>query len=95
MEQFFKKLVQIAWVAAAVLVVIGGVYFCLPQIQQLRGLENQKQDLLHQIDLRDRSIRTIKQNQLRFRNSPEFIEQLARKENRIAPNEIVFIFDED
>lgn len=94
MEQFFKRLAQIAYVIAAVVIIAGGVYFCLPQIQQLRGLEEQKRDLQQRIDLRDRDIRAVKLNQHQFNTSPEFIEWLARKENRIAPNETVFIFEE-
>lgn len=94
MEQFFKRLTQIACLIAGVVIIAGGFYFCIPLMDQLRGLEREKSKLQADIDQRDRDIRAVRLNQHRFENSPEFIEWLARKENRIAPNETIFIFEE-
>ncbi len=93
MEQFFKRLAQIAYLLAAAVIVLGGVCFCIPQIQLLRGIEDKKMKFLRDIDTCDRQIKAIRLNQERFKTSPEFIEWLAREQQRIAPNEIVFIFE--
>lgn len=64
-----------------------------PQIEKRQKLEEQCAELEETIEKQKREIAEIKDNCTRFTTDPEFVERQARKNHRIRPGEVEFIFE--
>lgn len=64
-----------------------------PLTEKLKRLEMQCAELEEIIEEQKRQIAELKDNCNRFATDPEFVERQARKNHRIRPGEVEFIFD--
>lgn len=80
---------------AALFAAVGGVgyFFFYPKYSQWRMLEEQRILLGKEILYKGVEVAALRSRQQRFLTDPDFVEIIARQNNRIRPNEIVFIFD--
>ena len=75
-------------------IVIGGLSVAYPQWRQRESLKRQDAELRRQIEAKNREISQLKKNQRRFQTDPDFAEAIARKNRRVFPGELVFIFED-
>ena len=75
-------------------IVIGGLSVAYPQWRQRESLKRQDAELRRQIEAKNREISQRKKNQRRFQTDPDFVEAIARKNRRVFPGELVFIFED-
>ena len=75
-------------------IVIGGLSVAYPQWRQRESLKRQDAELRRQIEAKNREISQLKKNQRRFQTDPDFVEAIARKNCRVFPGELVFIFED-
>ena len=75
-------------------IVIGGLSVAYPQWRQREALKRQDAELRRQIEAKNREISQLKKNQRRFQTDPDFVEAIARKNRRVFPGELVFIFED-
>lgn len=92
--KLFFKIVRISVIAALFAAVFGvGYFFFYPKYAQWRMLEEQRVLLGKEVLYKSVEVAALRSRQQRFLTDPDFVEIIARQNNRIRPNEIVFIFD--
>lgn len=98
MNNFFHKIVyrvlQCFFVLGFLTVFAVGAAVSYPKFNQVRGLETEREKLNKRMQEKVREIAEIRECQRRFNTDREFVETLARRDRRIFPGEIVFIFED-
>ena len=84
----FMCIVLIAGIAVA------GVVACYPRSMRMKGLAQEKARYLQLVDEKKAEIAELKEQQRRFSADRGFIEKLARRNHRVYPGELVFIFED-
>ena len=77
------------------LIVVGGLVMTYPNYRRSESLRRQNADLQAQIDRKKAEIARLVENQRRFRTDSDFVEAIARQNNRVFPGEIVFILEKE
>jgi cell division protein FtsB len=90
-----NKITNYATVACVLLIAIGGSVMMYPNFKRGRSLKAQNAELQECIDAKKREIAFLKECQRRFRTDADFVEAIARQNNRVFPGELVFLFDKD
>ena len=93
MNSIFDKALRIAALLAVLGVVACGVIAVQPKLKSVRALEKQRQQVLADIEAKNREIAQLRENQRRFREDPDFVEAIARQNHRVFPGEVVFVFE--
>ena len=95
MEEGLKNKV-LHWFTFAVLsvVVIGGLVSVYPSYKRAQALKLQDAEWKARIEAKKAEIAKLKENQRRFKTDSDFVETIARRNSRIYPGELVYIFDE-
>lgn len=95
MDSDFKDRVFI-WVSRVILfgVAVGGVCFLFPKYNRERALRRQVAELDQRIAEKRAEISKLSENQRRFKSDRDFVELIARKNRRVFPGELVFVFEE-
>lgn len=57
-------------------------------------LREREAELRRQIELKNREIAQLSENQRRFQSDNDFVEAIARRHQRVFPGELVFIFED-
>ena len=72
-----------------------GVSFSIdaPLIERYQRSKEKRAELQNQNNQLKEKLAELRSNQERFRTDPEFVERLARKNRRLRPGEVVFVFD--
>ena len=71
-----------------------GSMVAYPTWRECASLRLKSVELQERIRVKSEEIRTLRQNQLRFRTDSDFVEMIARQNRRVFPGELVFVFDE-
>ncbi len=71
-----------------------GARLSYPKYRHVCGLAEERDRINQRIGEKSREIAEIKRKQQRFNTDREFVEMLARRDRRIFPGELVFIFDD-
>lgn len=74
---------------------VGGLLLVWPSYQRGKALRTQNAELSAQIDRKRQGIADLIENQKRFKTDSDFVEQIARQNRRVFPNELVFVFEGD
>lgn len=74
-------------------IVVAGFIVTLPKWHKSHDLEAEKARIEEKIKTRRAEIAAMRDNQTRFNTDREFVEMLARKNHRLFPGEVVFVFD--
>lgn len=78
-----------------VVIVIVGLVMTYPDYRRSESLKRQNAELQARIERKKAEIAKLVENQRRFRTDAEFVEAIARQNNRVFPGEFVFIFDRE
>ena len=76
-------------------IIAGGMLFMYPNYRRSQELKSKNAELEQEIELRKREIAQLQENQRRFNSDTDFVELIARRNHRVLPGELVFIFDKD
>ena len=81
-------------VAMALAILGSGVFFLIPTYRNRQGLRAREAELCERIERKSKEISALREKQRRFQTDREFIESIARQNNKVYPGELVFIFDD-
>ncbi len=90
-ERIFKMLT----VTLVLVILVGGLVVAWPTYLRSRAIKEKDLDLSARIESKKAEIEALKENQRRFRTDRDFVEAIARRNNRVFPGELVFIFEDD
>lgn len=76
------------------LIIVGGTALAYPTWRRGQALKVQEAELRTQIDEKKLEIARLSENQRRFLHDREFVESIARRNQRVFPGELVFIFED-
>jgi len=91
-ETLKDKFVKWFTIVLVVAIFVGGLIFAWPAYVRGRDLQRQDAELARQIELKRAEIARLVECQRRFRSDSDFVEQIARKSQRVYPGELVFVF---
>ena len=90
-----ERVLQFITVVIIAAIIVGGVFFLLPSYHRTEELKRQSQQLAEQIEQQKREIAKLQEYQQRFRSDPDFVERIARQNNKVFPGELVFVFEKN
>lgn len=93
-ESFREKFLHAFTVVLLALIIVGGAALAYPTYRRGQSLKAQEADLRLEIEAKKREIAQLIDNQRRFKTDPEFVESIARRNRRVFPGELVFIFED-
>ncbi len=94
-ERFRDSVSKIFTITLVLVIFIGGLVVAWPDYQRRRAIIKKDLELSARIEEKKAEIEALKKNQRRFRSDRDFVEAIARQNNRVFPGELVFIFEED
>ena len=94
-EGLREKFVNGLTVFLLALIFVGGLVMTYPNLRRNLSLRQQNAELRERIERKKAEIAKLKDNQRRFRQDADFVEAIARQNNRVLPGEYVFIFDKE
>lgn len=95
MEKSLKdKVLNLGTLVLAMAIIGAGVAFLLPLYAKERSLKAKSAEYAQLIEERRKEIQELREKQYRFKSDPDFIETIARQNNRVYPGELVFIFED-
>ena len=93
-EGFKDKVAKFCTIALVVVIGVGGAVSVWPTYLRGRSLKLQDAELTRRIEEKKREIEKLKENQRRFKTDRDYVEQIARKNGRVFPGELVFKFED-
>ncbi len=76
-------------------ILIGGLVVAWPDYQRRQAILEKDLELSTLIEEKKAAIEELKKNQERFSTDRDFVEAIARQNNRVFPGELVFIFEKE
>ena len=89
-----EKIVRAFAVAILLAVFVAGLVFVRPDYLRSQSLKERNAELARQIDEKRREIADLLDRQRRFKTDREFVETIARRNKRVYPGELVFVFED-
>ena len=93
-ESFREKFIHVVTLVLLSVIIVGGAALVYPTWRRGEALKAQEADLRVQIEEKKKEIAHLIENQRRFRTDPDFVESIARRNRRVFPGELVFIFED-
>lgn len=93
-ESFRERFLHVVTMILLALIIVGGAALAYPTYRRGQTLKTQEAALRLEIEEKKKEIAQLVDNQRRFRTDPEFIESIARRNRRVFPGELVFIFED-
>ncbi len=93
-EGLTGKCLRVFTLVLLALIVAGGAALAYPSWRRGRALCRQEAELRGLIEEKKREIAQLVENQRRFKTDPDFVEAIARRNRRVFPGELVFIFED-
>lgn len=93
-DGFREKFFKVVTLVLLSVIIVGGAAIVYPTWRQGLVLKAQEADLRVQIEEKKKEIAHLVENQRRFRTDPDFVESIARRNRRVFPGELVFIFED-
>lgn len=93
-EGFKEKFLHVFTLVLLSLIIVGGAVLAYPTYRRGQSLKIQEAELGVRIEEKKKEIAQLVDNQRRFRTDPEFVESIARRNRRVFPGELVFIFED-
>lgn len=94
MSKLVDRLSKLVFLMLFVGIVAAGAVASYPRYMRMRGLAHEKNRYLQLIEEKKAEIAELKDQQKRFYSDRGFVEKLARRNRRVYPGELVFIFDD-
>ncbi len=94
MSKLVDKLSRFVFVVLIIGIVVAGAVASHPRYKRMQTLTKQKAHVLELVEAKKAEIAELKEQQRRFSSARGFVEKLARRNRRVYPGELVFIFDD-
>ena len=94
-ESLKEKFLRFFTVTMVVVILVGGLLFLWPKVERGKALRRQDAELSRQLEAKRAEIAKMKSFQQRIRTDRDFIEKIARQNNRVYPGELVYLFEEN
>ncbi len=94
-EGFKERVFKTFTVVLVLIILIGGLVVAWPDYLRGCAIKQKDLELSARIEEKKAEIQSLKEKQSRFRTDRDFVEAIARQNNRVFPGELVFIFEED
>ena len=94
MSKLVDRLSRLVFIVLFVGIVAAGAVASYPRYTRMKGLSQQKARVLQLVEEKKSEIAELKEQQRRFSVDRGFVEKLARRNRRVYPGELVFIFDD-
>ena len=88
------KIFRYGSVAMALAILGSGVFFLIPTYRNSQRLKAREAEFAERIERKAKEVSALRERQRRFQTDREFIESIARQNNKVYPGELVFIFDD-
>lgn len=88
------KFCQILVIGLIFALICVNIFVYLPNYNQVSALREREAELVRRIEENNRLISEYADKQHRITFDKEFVESLARKDRRVYPGELVFVFDD-
>ncbi len=82
-------------IVALILVFTAGGVAIVPKYYEMKGLDQQRNELMRRVDYKNHQLKLLKDKQQRFKTDPEYVERVARMNRRVREGELVFVFDDE
>jgi len=89
-----EKIVRAFAVAILLAVFVAGLIFVRPDYLRSQALKERNAELARQIDEKRREMADLLDRQRRFKTDRDFVETIARRNKRVYPGELVFVFED-
>lgn len=89
-----EKIVRAFAVAILLAVFVAGLIFVRPDYLRSQSLKERNAELARQIDEKRREMADLLDRQRRFKTDRDFVETIARRNKRVYPGELVFVFED-
>ncbi len=93
-ESIKEKVFRWFTVVLVLAVLVAGGVLAWPTYCRRDALRRQDVELAAQIDEKRREIAEVKEMRRRFETDPDFVEAIARRNKRVFPGELVFIYED-
>ena len=93
-DGFKDKFAKMLTLTLLGVIFVVGALSVWPTYLRGRSLKRQDAELARRIEEKKREIATLIEYQRRFRTDADFVEQIARRNNRVFPGELVFVFED-
>ena len=94
MSKLVDRISRLVFIVLFVGIVAAGAVASYPRYTRMKGLSQQKARVLQLVEEKKSEIAELKEQQRRFSVDRGFVEKLARRNRRVYPGELVFIFDD-
>lgn len=94
LEDFGEKIFKYAMWTSGLAVFTCGIICAYTPYVQSQELKLESDRISEKIELKRKEIAKLNDYQRRFRIDPDFVEKIARENNRVYPGELVFVFEE-
>lgn len=93
-ENFRGRFLHLGTLGVLALIILGGLAIAYPTWRRSKMLRVQEAQLKVEIEEKRREIEHFVENQRRFKTDRDFVETIARRNRRVFPGELVFVFDD-
>lgn len=93
-ENFRGRFLHLGTLGVLALIILGGLAIAYPTWRRSKVLRVQEAQLKVEIEEKRREIERFVENQRRFKTDRDFVETIARRNRRVFPGELVFVFDD-
>ena len=94
MSRLVDKLSRFVFVVLFLGIVVAGGVAAFPRYERMKSLEKERERVQRLVEEKKAEIAELKEQQRRYSNDRGFVEKLARRNRRVYPGELVFIFDD-
>ncbi len=94
MSKLVDRLARVVFFVLFGGIVVGGIVTALPRWERMKSLAKEKERVQRLVEEKKAEIAELKEQQRRYSNDRGFVEKLARRNRRVYPGELVFIFDD-
>lgn len=95
MDASFKdKIGPFFTVTLVAITIIGGIALAYPSYKRCQSLKRQDAQIKSEIMAKKEEIAKLLEYQHRFKSDRDFVENIARRNRRVFPGELVFIFED-
>jgi len=91
-EGLKERIFRTFTVALVLLVLVGGLVVARPSYMRSRALKRRGQEISALIEAKKQEIAVLVECQRRFKTDRDFVEAFARRNNRVLPGELVFMY---
>lgn len=88
------SLYKFGFLVITVVIIVGFAIALYPNYQRRNSLIAKEAEYSRLIEEKKLEIADLREKQSRFQNDTDFIESIARQNNRVYPGELVFIFED-